>query len=117
MAWTYVLLAAIVEIFWVVGLRYSETLLEWVGTIIAIIFSFFFIIKACEKIPSGTVYAVFTGSGAAMIVLIDFLLFDAEFSIAKVFFIALIIVGVVGIKITTDEQTEEEAKTSSAGGQ
>jgi len=116
MAWSYVLLAAIVEIFWVVGLRYSETLLEWLGTIIAIIFSFFFIIKACEKIPSGTVYAVFTGSGAAMIVLIDFLLFDAEFSIAKVFFIALIIVGVVGIRITTDEQTEEEAKASSKGG-
>jgi len=116
MAWTYVLFAAIVEIFWVVGLRYSETMLEWFGTIVAIMFSFFLIIKACEKIPSGTVYAVFTGSGAAMIVLLDFLLFGAEFSYAKVFFIALIIVGVVGIKITTDEQVKEGTKTPTAGG-
>lgn len=116
MAWTYVLFAAIVEVFWVIGLGYSETTLEWAGTIIAIIFSFFFIIKACEKLPSGTVYAVFTGSGAAVIVLIDFLFFGADFSLSKVFFIALIIVGVIGIKLTTDGQTEEKAKTSSLGG-
>lgn len=63
MAWLYVLFAAIVEVFWVIGLRYSETFLEWTGTIVMIIFSFYFVIKACEKLPSGTVYAVFTGSG------------------------------------------------------
>ncbi|MFS0645940.1 DMT family transporter [Siminovitchia sp. 179-K 8D1 HS] len=104
MAWMYVLFAAIVEVFWVIGLRYSETFLEWAGTIVMIIFSFFFIIKACEKLPSGTVYAVFTGSGAAAIVLIDFAVFGADFSIAKLFFIALIIVGVIGIKMTTDNE-------------
>lgn len=107
MAWTYVLCAAIVEVFWVIGLRYSETLWEWLGTVVAIIISFFCIIKACEKLPSGTVYAVFTGSGAAVIVLIDFLFFGADFSLTKVFFIALIIVGVVGIKLTTDSQAEK----------
>ncbi|RST71475.1 QacE family quaternary ammonium compound efflux SMR transporter [Siminovitchia acidinfaciens] len=116
MAWTYVLFAAIVEVFWVIGLRYSETLWEWLGTIVAIIFSFFFIIKACEKLPAGTVYAVFTGSGAAAIVLIDFLFFGADFSFSKVLFIALIIIGVVGIKITTDGLPEENAKASSIGG-
>ncbi|HEX5565033.1 MAG TPA: SMR family transporter [Sporosarcina sp.] len=103
MAWFYVLVAAIVEIFWVIGLRYSDTALEWAGTVIAIIISFYAIIKACETLPSGTVYAVFTGSGAAAIVLIDFLFFHAEFSIAKVIFIAIIIIGVIGIKMTTVE--------------
>lgn len=109
MAWLYVLLAAIVEIFWVIGLRYSDSVLEWTGTVVAIVISFYAIIKACETLPSGTVYAVFTGSGAAAIVLIDFLFFHAEFSIAKVIFIAIIIVGVIGIKMTTlvsDEATE-----------
>src|SRR5690625_6316035 len=71
-SWLYVLFAAIVEVFWVIGLKYAESLLEWTGTIIMIVFSFYFIIKACEKLPAGTVYAVFTGSGAAAIVLIDF---------------------------------------------
>ena len=107
MAWLYVLFAAIVEVFWVIGLRYSETVWEWLGTIAMIIFSFYFIIKACEKLPSGTVYAVFTGSGAAAIVLIDFLVFGAEFSTQKVFFVGLIIIGVIGIKITTDNKVTE----------
>ena len=72
-----------------------------------IVFSFYFIIKACEKLPAGTVYAVFTGSGAAAIVLIDFIVFGAEFSLVKVFFICLIIIGVVGIKMTTENSNEE----------
>ena len=75
LSWLYVLFAAIVEVFWVIGLRYSDTVLEWAGTTIMIVFSFYFIIKACEKLPAGTVYAVFTGSGAAAIVLIDFIIF------------------------------------------
>lgn len=108
MAWLYVLLAAIVEIFWVIGLRYSDNALEWAGTAVAIIISFYAIIKACEKLPSGTVYAVFTGSGAAAIVLIDFLFFHAEFSITKLIFIAIIIIGVIGIKMTTVESEESE---------
>ena len=112
MAWIYVLFAAIVEVFWVIGLRYSNTLLEWAGTIVMIIFSFYFIIKACEKLPAGTVYAVFTGSGAAAIVLIDFQFFNAEFSIMKVLFIGLIIIGVVGIKVTTDNDEETTTERS-----
>jgi len=106
LAWFYVVLAAIVEVFWVIGLKYSASFLEWTGTVVAIIFSFYFIIKACEKLPAGTVYAVFTGSGAAAIALIDFTIFDSEFAISKVLLIGLIIFGVVGIKMTTDDQED-----------
>lgn len=101
------LFAAIVEVFWVIGLRYSDSFLEWTGTTIAIVFSFYFIIKACEKLPAGTVYAVFTGSGAAAIVVIDFLVFGADFSMMKVFFIGLIIIGVIGIKMTTENVDQD----------
>lgn len=114
MAWIYVLFAAIVEVFWVIGLRYSNTMLEWTGTVVMIVFSFYFIIKACETLPAGTVYAVFTGSGAATIVLIDFQFFNAEFSIVKVFFIGLIIIGVVGIKMTTDNDDAEATREDAA---
>ncbi len=109
MAWTYVFLAAIVEVFWVLGLRFSDSLIDWLGTIFFIVLSFILIIKACEKIASGTVYAVFTGLGAASIVILDFLFFGADFSFKKLFFIVLIIVGVIGLKLTT-EAREETAK-------
>ena len=107
MAWAYVTLAAIVEVFWVVGLRHADSTLEWVGTGIAIVFSFFFIIKACELLPSGTVYAVFTGSGAAAIVLVDYLVFKAQFTVGSFLFIGLILIGVVGIKLTSNESQDE----------
>ncbi|BAQ10695.1 DMT superfamily drug/metabolite transporter [Bacillus sp. OxB-1] len=99
MAWLYVLFAAIVELFWVIGLRYSDSVLEWSLTIIAIVFSFYFIIKACEKLPSGTVYAVFTGSGAAAIFLIDAVYFQSDFSWIQAACVGLIILGVVGLKM------------------
>lgn len=111
MGWTYVLFAAIVEVFWVIGLKYSESLLEWLGTAVAIVFSFYFIIKACEELPAGTVYAVFTGSGAAAIAIIDFTIFGSHFSISKALLIGLIIFGVIGIKMTTDEEIEPDEKT------
>lgn len=107
MAWTYVALAAFIEVFWVIGLTHSETFLEWAGTVVAIILSFIFIIKACESLPSGTVYAVFTGSGAAAIVLIDYVLFNAEMSATQFMFIGLIIIGVVGIQMTTEVKDAE----------
>ncbi|NMA92411.1 MAG: multidrug efflux SMR transporter [Firmicutes bacterium] len=101
MAWIYVILAGNVEVFWVIGLRHSTTAGHWIGTVIMIIFSFYFIIKACANLPSGTVYAVFTGMGATGVVLIDLLFFKSEFSTVQLLFIGLIITGVVGIKLTT----------------
>lgn len=107
MAWLYVLFAAIVEIFWVIGLRYSDSVVEWGLTIIAIVFSFYFIIKACEKLPSGTVYAVFTGSGAAAIFLIDVVWFQSDVSFIQAGCVGMIILGVVGLKMADPvEQTD-----------
>lgn len=110
MGWLYVLYAAIIEIFWVLGLKYADSFLTWLGTIFAIILSFYFIIKAVESLPSGTVYAVFTGSGAAMIAIIDFSFLDSEFTMMKAMLIGLIIVGVVGLQLTTPEQERAEEK-------
>lgn len=117
MGWLYVLFAAIVEVFWVLGLKYSSTPLEWIGTIIMIILSFYFIIKACEVLPAGTVYAVFTGSGAAVIALLDFTILGEPFVLSKAFLISLIIIGVVGIKLTTDEESTIEEQTVQEGGE
>lgn len=102
----YVVFAIMIEVVWVLGLRFSETFLHWTGTVIAIIISFYFIIKACEKLPSGTVYAVFTGAGTAIIASLDFTIFVGDFSWGKLALIGLIIIGVIGIKMTTDDESE-----------
>lgn len=110
MGWTYVLFAAIVEVFWVLGLKFSTNWWMWGITVLLIIFSFYFIVKACEHLPSGTVYAVFTGSGAAIISLIDFIFLDTPFTPMKAVSIGLIIIGVIGIQMSTNENTDEARK-------
>lgn len=102
MAWLYVLAAGMVEIVWVVGLRYSTVWWHWLGTIAAIIFSFYFIIKATEKLPAGTVYVIFTGIGTAGIVLLDAFFFQGNISFLKLLCIGLIVLGVIGLKASTD---------------
>lgn len=118
MGWTYVFWAAFVEIFWVLGLKYSNNLWMWSGTVIALVFSFYFIIKACAVLPSGAVYATFTGSGAAAIAIIDFTLLGEPFTLLKGLFILLIITGVVGVQLTTeaDQKPPEKAPTLNEGG-
>lgn len=114
MGWIYVFWAAFVEIFWVLGLKYSDNLWMWAGTVIALVFSFYFIIKACDLLPSGTVYATFTGSGAAAIAIIDFTLLGEPFSALQALFILSIIIGVVGVQITTQAEQRRAGKTPAA---
>lgn len=109
MEWIYVILAGIIEIIWVIGLKHATTPLEWIGVAMAIGISFFLLFKAFAKLPVGTVYAVFTGIGAGGIVLIEIFIFGEPFSIAKILFIALIFVGVIGLKRVTSEKEEKEA--------
>ena len=109
LGWIYVLFAAVIEVVWVLGLKYSFDFWTWAGTVIALIISFYLIIKACAMLPSGTVYAVFTGLGATAIAIIDFVWLNASFSIGKAICIGLIIFGVVGIQLTTSENREEGA--------
>ncbi len=71
MAWIYVILAGIIEIFWVIGLKHAEAPLEWAGVALLITISFVLLFRAYKDLPVGTVYAVFTGIGAGGIVLTE----------------------------------------------
>lgn len=103
--WLYVFIGGIIEVVWVSGLKYSNTIWEWAGTAIAIMFSFFLIIMASKKLPVGTVYAVFTGLGTGGTVLAEMLLFGEPFRLSKVLLILLLLSGVIGLKLITDNDT------------
>jgi paired small multidrug resistance pump len=106
--WVSVLIAAVFEVAWVIGLKHSDNLLEWVGTGIALVVSFYLMIVAARSLPVGTVYAVFVGLGTAGTVVADIVLFDAEIRISKVILIALLLLGVVGLKLLS--QSKEEVR-------
>lgn len=103
MQWFKVILAGLIEIVWVTGLNTADSLLSWTGTFIVIIINFFLVISACKYLPVGTVYAVFVGIGAVGTVLVDMIFFGDPFDLVKISLIIILIIGIIGLKLTTEE--------------
>lgn len=50
--WIQVFIAAFFEVFWVIGLKHSDSFLTWTGTAICIVISFYVMIMAGKNCPS-----------------------------------------------------------------
>jgi paired small multidrug resistance pump len=111
MDWVKVFIASIFEVFWVIGLKHADGFFTWTGTIISIFISFYVMIMAGKKLPVGTVYAVFVGLGTAGTVLSEILIFGEPFSLSKILLIVLLLAGVIGLKIVTQENGQEGAES------
>ncbi|GAE93421.1 quaternary ammonium compound-resistance protein SugE [Gracilibacillus boraciitolerans JCM 21714] len=104
--WIKIVVAAVFEVLWVIGLKHADQSLEWIGTILAIFISFYFLIMAGNKIAVGTVYAVFVGLGTTGTVITGVLFFHEEISFIKVALIFLLLIGVIGLKLSSDQKEE-----------
>lgn len=72
----------------------------WVsGFVICIIMSMLLLSKATQTIPLGTAYPVWTGIGAVGTVIVGILVFNEPVSFLRLFFIATLIVSVIGLKM------------------
>jgi len=107
--WIKVVAAAFFEVFWVIGLKHAYDFWTWAGTIISIVISFYVLIMAGRKLPVGTVYAVFVGLGTAGTVLSEIIFFGEPFKMSKILLIVLLLAGVIGLKLVTDDQVEKGA--------
>jgi quaternary ammonium compound-resistance protein SugE len=102
-AWLYLIIAAVFETGWAVGLEYSEGFTKPVpslATIVSMAISVVLLAKAVQSLLLGTAYAVWTGIGAAATAILGIVLFDETSTVARLGFIGLIVVGVVGLEIT-----------------
>lgn len=79
------------------------------ATVVALVVSFYLIITASIKLPVGTVYAVFTGLGTAGTVLAEMILFDEPVKPVKLLLIALLLAGVLGLKLYSGSAKTKEA--------
>ena len=102
MPWIYLLLAGIFEIGFAIGLKYTEGFTRlWpsVGTIVAAGISLWLLTQALRTMPVGTAYAIWTGIGAVGVATLGVVLFSESASPARLGCIALIVAGVVGLKL------------------
>ena len=102
MAWIYLFIAGLLEVGWAIGLKYTEgfsRLWPSVGTIACMIVSFVFLGQALKTIPIGTGYAVWTGIGTIGTALLGIALFNEPRDAPRILCIAMIFVGIGGLKI------------------
>lgn len=107
MHWLVLFVAGLFEIAWAVGLKYSDGFTKlWpsIFTIASMIISMGLLAYAVKHLPVGTAYAVWTGIGAVGTAILGMILFNESKEFIRIFFIFLIIVGIVGLKLFTAEQ-------------
>ena len=106
MAWVYLLVAGLMEVAWAVGLKYTEGFTRlWpsVWTAVALVLSMILLAAAVRTLPLGTAYAVWTGIGAVGTAALGVALFGESASPARVLCVGLIVAGLVGLKLTSDD--------------
>ncbi|EIM06409.1 hypothetical protein A1A1_11091 [Planococcus antarcticus DSM 14505] len=108
MAWIYLLIAGVTEIVWAIGLKLADGFTNLVPSLITLIFiviSFLLFAIAMKTIPIGTAYAVFTGIGAAGTAILGVLVFNENASLEKLFFLSLLLFGIIGLKVLDGKET------------
>ncbi|ATB38618.1 quaternary ammonium compound-resistance protein SugE [Cystobacter fuscus] len=103
MAWVMLVIAGLFEVGWSIGLKYTEgftRLTPTLLTLVALAASMVLLSLAARTLPIGTAYAVWVGIGALGAAVLGILLFHEPVTPARVFFLALLLVAIIGLKIT-----------------
>ena len=105
MAWIVLFIAGLFETCWAIGLKYTDgfsRLWPSVVTIGAMVVSMLLLGLAVRTLPVGTAYAVWTGIGTVGTVLLGMALFGEPATPLRLAFIAMIVGGIIGLKLVTD---------------
>ncbi|SNX60967.1 quaternary ammonium compound-resistance protein SugE [Nitrosomonas ureae] len=106
MAWAILIAAGLFEVGWAIGLKYTEGFTQlWptIGTILAIIISLWLLGIAMQSLPVGTAYSIWVGVGVVGTVTLGIVLFGEPVNVARLISVALIITGIIGLKLTTPD--------------
>lgn len=104
MQWLYLITAGLLETVWAVSLKYSQgfsKIVPSVVTVVGMVASFFFLSMALKQLPLGTAYAIWTGIGMTGTFILGILLFHEQVAAPQIFCVALILIGIVGLKLLT----------------
>lgn len=100
-AWTYVVIGGLLEVVWASGFKYEA--IPSLVVLISLLISFDLIIRATKVLPVGTVYAVFAGMGTLGTTIVEIIASGGNVSLARIFFILLLLACIVGLKLSSDK--------------
>ncbi|MFJ6411382.1 QacE family quaternary ammonium compound efflux SMR transporter [Terribacillus saccharophilus] len=104
MAWTFLILAGLFEMFGVAMISKLHKDKSWKPVVLLILgfgASFLFLSIAMGSLPMGTAYAVWTGIGASGGAIIGMLFFNESKDWKRILFIAMVLGAAVGLKLVS----------------
>lgn len=104
MAWILLVIAGLLEVGWAIGLKYTEGFtrpLPTALTLLSMVASIGLLGLAAKTLPIGTAYGVWVGIGAVGAAILGIVLFREPVTAARVVFLVLMIVAIVGLKATS----------------
>lgn len=103
-AWVLLFVAGLLEVGWSIGMKYTDGFTRlWpsVFTGAGIVASMMLLSYAARTLPIGTAYGVWVGIGAAGAAVLGMVVLGEPATAARIFFICLLLVAVVGLKATS----------------
>lgn len=104
-SWLILFVAGLFEVTWAVGLKYTagfSKLWPSVFTVAAMIISMGLLSYSVKTLPVGTAYAIWTGIGAVGTAILGIFLFNESKEFIRLFFLLLIIIGIIGLKYVSE---------------
>jgi quaternary ammonium compound-resistance protein SugE len=104
MHWIILIFAGFFEIGWAIGLKYTEgftRLWPTVGTVLAMVISLGLLGIAMKSLPVGTAYAIWVGVGAVGTAILGIVLLGEPANAGRLLSLALILAGIIGLKLAT----------------
>ncbi len=102
-AWIFLLVAGLLEVCWSIGLKYTHGFTRigpTVFTVLSMVLSMYLLGRAAAVLPIGSAYAVWVGIGALGAGILGIVLFNEPASAQRLFFLALLLVSIVGLKLS-----------------
>lgn len=103
LSWIVLVIAGVFEVCWAVGLKYTDgftKLIPSVFTLTTLAISMYLLARASQVLPIGTAYAVWVGIGAFGASMLGIFLFNESIAPMRLVFVALLVVSIIGLKIT-----------------
>ncbi len=104
MNWFILVAAGLFEVGWAIGLKYTEGFTRlWpsLGTALGMVVSLGLLGVAMKSLPVGTAYAIWVGVGAVGTAILGIVLFHEPANAARLLSLALILAGIIGLKLAT----------------
>lgn len=103
-AWIILTFAGLLEVCWAIGLKYTDGFSKLgpsIFTLVCLAASMFLLAKATQVLPIGTAYAIWVGIGALGAAVVGIFLLKEPASAPRIFFLLLLLISIIGLKVTS----------------